>query len=537
MDCEQRDRVTQERSQTRGACPGAFTPMLSGDGWLVRIRSGARALSSRELRELARLAHAYGNGTIELTRRANLQLRGLRLERISELQAELVALGLVDASPVREGRPGLLVDPVAAIEDVALSELALGLDEALAASVPVGKLSAKLGVVIDAGSGSVSAVDADIRVVASGDPEHMQIYVGTYSGDQLLGACERAEAPAVVLALLSALAGDAGPRMRDLVAARGIAAVRAEVTRSLVHAARVACVLQPEAASTLHGNNDSGPALGSPSGAASHIETPHADGKSYSTTQPSSIARAAQLRAAPLLRSPSYPLPLTRGAQLGAALGFHAAAGGGWFGIGLPFGSALHAEWVAIAELAERFGAAAVRLTPGREVLIGGVRRELGVRLAEVASRLGFITALGDPRMQVVACSGAPACSSAYGETRSLAGALGVELQPLLAAGATLHVSGCEKGCASRAVAHFSIVLAQGGARLAFDADVAAASGAPIEALATISAKLRACEERRIAMVASDKSGSVRFGDADGVLRITNEKSDVVSTPKSSRFQ
>jgi sulfite reductase beta subunit-like hemoprotein len=186
-----------------------------------------------------------------------------------------------------------------------------------------------------------------------------------------------------------------------------------------------------------------------------------------------------------------------RRAQLGAALGFH-GAGGGWFGVGLPFGSAAHAEWVALAELAERFGAATVRMTPGREVLIVGVRRELAARLAEVASRLGFITEPGDPRKQVVACSGAPACSSAYGETRSLASALGVELQPLLAAGATLHVSGCEKGCASRAVADVSIVLAQAGARLALNADVAAASGAPVEALSTISAKLRSQEPVRI---------------------------------------
>jgi sulfite reductase beta subunit-like hemoprotein len=498
----------------------------------VRIRTGARALSSRELRELARLAHTYGNGIIELTRRANLQLRGLRLERISELQAELVALGLVDASPEREGRPGLLVDPVAAIGNAALSELALALDETLAASVTVSKLSAKLGVVLDAGSGSVSAIDADIRVVAHGTAEPVQIYVGTYSGEQLLGACERAEVSAVVRALLSLLADSAahaGPRMRDLVAARGVDALRREAaitspsgtasqieieSPSTARPSSIARAAQLQAAPVLPSADSGG--RGSPSGTAAQIE-----GESHSTARPSSIARAAQLLAAPVLpsadsdgqgiTSPSGTasqiegeshsatnlVPLMRRAQLGAALGFH-GAGGGWFGVGLPFGSAAHAEWVALAELAERFGAATVRMTPGREVLIVGVRRELAARLAEVASRLGFITEPGDPRKQVVACSGAPACSSAYGETRSLASALGVELQPLLAAGATLHVSGCEKGCASRAVADVSIVLAQAGARLALNADVAAASGAPVEALSTISAKLRSQEPVRI---------------------------------------
>jgi precorrin-3B synthase len=128
-------------------------------------------------------------------------------------------------------------------------------------------------------------------------------------------------------------------------------------------------------------------------------------------------------------------------------------------------------------------------------VLIVGVRRELAERLAQVASRLGFITEPNDPRRHVIACSGAPACSSAYGETRSLAAVL----QPLLAAGTTLHVSGCEKACASRAAADVSIVLAQDGARLALNADVAAASGAPVETLATISAKLSSREPVRMA--------------------------------------
>lgn len=457
MDCEQRSRGTQGRGQTRGACPGAFTPMLCGDGWLVRIRTGARALSSRELRALSRLAQEHGNGIIELTRRANLQLRGLRLERISELQAELVALGLVDASPSREARPGLLVDPVAAIDNAALNELAYAIDEALAESA-ASHLSAKLGVVLDAGSGSVSAVAADILVVAGAARDNVQIHVGTHAGTQLLGECERAQAASAVKKLLSMLSdfarGEpahattaavsressnapvepslaatsgriAAARIRDLVAARGLAALRADV------AALVAA--------------------------------------------PASL--------------PLRALPPT------AALGFRAAGSSSWLGIALPFGSASHAEWVEIAELAERFASAEVRLTPGRELLFVGVQREQVDRLAEVASRLGFITGPTDPRRPVVACSGAPACSSAYGDTRGLASTLGTELQLLLAAGATLHVSGCEKGCASRAPADFSVVLAPDGARLALNADVAAASCAPVEALSTISAKLRSLDK------------------------------------------
>lgn len=430
--------------QTRGACPGAYTPMASGDGWLVRVRTGARALTSAELRELSRLAHAYGNGVIELTRRANLQLRGLAFDAVPALRAELIALGLVDASPAREGRPALLVDPVAAVGgNASLTQLAAALDGALAES---GLLSPKLGVVLDAGSGSVWRVDADIRVVVT-SAERVQIFVATRAGAELLGECSSARVHEAVAALLEALAdfaagsgeepnvrrradadartgaggraSSSAPRMRDFVAVRGLAALRAACT-GLV-----------------------------PAAGAGAFEPPPT-----------------------------------------AALGFHDADGCSWFGVGLPFGSASHADWSALAELAERFGAAEVRLTPGREVLILGVAHALAGELERAASQLGFITQASDPRQRVVACSGTPACGSAYGETRGLASRLGAQLQPLLAAGATLHVSGCEKGCASRAVADVTVVLAPGGARVAFEADVAAACGTSVEVLELVFARV-----------------------------------------------
>jgi precorrin-3B synthase len=420
--------------------------MASGDGWLMRLRTSARSLSSRELRAVARLAHAYGNGVIELTRRANLQLRGLRIESIPELRAELIALGLVDASPLREARPALLVDPVAGIagENADLAGL---LDDALAQSTS--ELSAKLGVVLDAGSGSVTGIDADIRVEAREPAGRVRIYLGAHAGEELLGEHERADAPGVVRSLLARLASFAA-------------------TTSAASDAAVSGEPEPETC----GDAATGERRGAPRMrdllAVCGIESLRASGASVSAPT-GTAAPAVQPR---------------------AALGFHEATSRSWFGLGLPFGSASHAEWLAIAELSERFGASEVRLTAAREVLIVGVRAEVADRLERAAHAFGFITEDSDARRRIVACSGAPACSSAYGETRSLASALGKLLQPLLAAGTTLHVSGCEKGCAARGVADLNIVLAPGGARLARNADLAAASGARVESVAALCAKL-----------------------------------------------
>src|SRR4051794_36837049 len=89
-------------TKRRGYCPGVWTPMRSGDGLIVRVRTSVRPLTASSLRALTELADEHGNGLLELTRRANLQLRGVRAEALPALQAELVRLGLADSAPERE---------------------------------------------------------------------------------------------------------------------------------------------------------------------------------------------------------------------------------------------------------------------------------------------------------------------------------------------------------------------------------------------------------------------------------------------------
>jgi precorrin-3B synthase len=56
----------------------------------------------------------------------------------------------------------------------------------------------------------------------------------------------------------------------------------------------------------------------------------------------------------------------------------------------------------------------------------------------------GLISDPADPILRITACTGAPACPQALGDTRHLARALAAKLAP----GQTLHLSGCAKGCA-----------------------------------------------------------------------------------------
>lgn len=79
----------------------------------------------------------------------------------------------------------------------------------------------------------------------------------------------------------------------------------------------------------------------------------------------------------------------------------------------------------------------ALRLTPWRLVLVENK--------SKIPDLDGIITDPTDPFLRITACTGAPSCPQAMGETRTLSKILA----PHLRAKQTLHVSGCTKGCAN----------------------------------------------------------------------------------------
>jgi precorrin-3B synthase len=96
--------------------------MMSGDGLIVRVRAASKPLRSAQLRAIAALASEHGAGVVELTRRANLQLRGLTERALPEVQRVLVDLGLAAPTAELEHRLSLFVHPLAGL-DAACVEL------------------------------------------------------------------------------------------------------------------------------------------------------------------------------------------------------------------------------------------------------------------------------------------------------------------------------------------------------------------------------------------------------------------------------
>ncbi len=148
-------------SVVRGWCPTAHRPMAAGDGLLVRVRPRLAHLTRAQAIGLSEAAAEHGNGAIDVTNRANLQIRGVREDRWAALVATLCALDLVDTDPALEAKRAVLVAPDWQEGDDT-HRIASDLTARLA-ELP--QLPGKFGFTIDAGAAPLLRdAPADIRI-------------------------------------------------------------------------------------------------------------------------------------------------------------------------------------------------------------------------------------------------------------------------------------------------------------------------------------------------------------------------------------
>ncbi|MDR3493553.1 MAG: precorrin-3B synthase [Ancalomicrobiaceae bacterium] len=376
--------MSEPMPSVKGWCPGALRPMRSGDGLVVRLRLGAGVLTARKARIIADLGRRYGNGQIDLTQRANLQLRGVSDQAWPVLIGELSSHGLVDADAEVEAVNNIVVGPLAGLDPRAQVDgraVAVILADRIAVDPLFRALPGKFGFAVDDGGAlSLDDVGADVWLVGCDGGLDVEVRHG--DGFARL-ARVRPEA-----------AGDAAARIAAaFLDRRGADAEQAGRMRQLV--ARI--------------------------GAAA-------------------VARQAGFDPNAVVTRPSRPVANVIGRL---DLGGSAAVG-----LGIPFGRLTAATLGALADAAERAGTSELRLTPWRAVVIPGVATDRAEALLADLARAGCIVSPDDPRLAVVACPGAPDCDSAAGAVREDALALAEVAARMAGEGVRLHVSGCAKGCA-----------------------------------------------------------------------------------------
>lgn len=157
-----------------GWCPSAHRPMLAGDGLILRVKPRAGVFSVAQLAVIAEVAATCGNGAIDMTRRANVQIRGVTENSFTAALERLYRARLIDDDPAAEQIRNVTVDP--------LSDqcrwIAAGLEQALTADKKFHSLPAKFGfAVYDAAAPRVQAdinlqafANGSVRLSLDGDP-------------------------------------------------------------------------------------------------------------------------------------------------------------------------------------------------------------------------------------------------------------------------------------------------------------------------------------------------------------------------------
>jgi precorrin-3B synthase len=404
-----------EAPAIRDACPSVHEPFAQLDGALVRIRVPGGVLSARALRAISAAASAYGTA-LEITSRANLQIRGVSPGSHAPLVRALVEAGVALGDAAADARRNVLASPTAGVDPGELTDtrslIAVIVDALIGA--PGGGLSPKFGVLVDGGGvvnlrgrrQDICLGAVRLNTGSWGYEVRLAQSLPELPGTQPIWVVRPQEAGNLVLGAVDLMVQQGGPggRMSGLVALRG-----ADEVLGLVAERRQLDLTEVRP-------DDLGPT------------------------------------AAPSLR-PIGVMPQRHPD--------HVMVGG------MPVLGRLSAgQLEEIADAAERFCArddgAEVRLTPWRSVVIPDVPLEAATSALRDLEELGLAVDATDPALNVVACAGRTGCPSSFTDAQRDARATVDALRATKPASRfTVHLSGCSKRCADSAT-DFDVTLVGG---------------------------------------------------------------------------
>ena len=388
-------------------------------------------MNAAQARAIAAASTRHASGVIELTNRANLQLRGVREGHQAALSAALIDAGLGPAAALAASSAddvrNVMISPAAGRDRDALIDTAPLCAELLAllqSDARFAALSPKFALLVDGGE-RLACIDHphDVWFAASADKAGMRFVFGlagcpgpaahadeprddkadaSANGTGALAAVSPSQLPALVRALLHTfvdLAAADTTRMRDLLATHSADAL-------LAHAQRY---------------------VGFP------------------------LARDASLR----------HWQRTNPADASLRLGAHAQRDAGLSHVGgqPPLGRLDAATLRALASLAERHGNGMLHATPWQSVLLPDIQtRATAAVLAELTA-LGLACDPAQPIAHIIACAGSSGCAKGLADTKADAQRLAAQLP----AGVDVHLSGCARSCAAAHCAPYTLLAVEAG--------------------------------------------------------------------------
>jgi ferredoxin-nitrite reductase len=357
-------------------------------------------LDSPQCRIIADIATQHGGGYINVTNRANLQLREITTGISAEVLQGLQHLGLGAANPQVDHIRNIMTSPTAGIDTQELIDtrpLVKSWDNYIISHPALSGLSAKFSVCFD-GGGKVSVCDRPNDITFAAVLVEEDVYFHLYLNSRDTGILLLPQECLPVLATLAEVylscidpTSHRKPRLREVINDLGeqnyLQAVQQHLPFSLIKK-----------------------------------------------------------------NLPSPPASLYSQGEKFQHLGIHPQSQPDLFYLGvlLPLGRLESWQFRSLADLAAKYGSGTLRLTPWQNLLIPDIPQVLLAEVTRKIHDLGLDFAINNIKSGLVACSGIRGCAAAATDTQSDA----LLLADYLANHITLdypvniHFSGCVKSCA-----------------------------------------------------------------------------------------
>jgi precorrin-3B synthase len=160
------------RIRDTDGCPGALQVHQAADGALVRVRLPGGVITAAQLATLSSVSSRFGSGTLELTSRGNVQLRGITdVTAAAETIVPLLTQAGLLPSTTHERVRNIVASPLSgrAGGKLDLRPMVGELDAAICAEPRLAELGGRFWFSLDDGRADVSGLGADIGVHFLGD--------------------------------------------------------------------------------------------------------------------------------------------------------------------------------------------------------------------------------------------------------------------------------------------------------------------------------------------------------------------------------
>ena len=383
-----------------------LTPM--NDAFMSRLRIPGGVLKSYQLRELAHIAQQLTSGYVQVTTRANLQMRLIQPKDAPEFLQRIQAIGLHTRGSGADNIRNLTMNPTAGIDPVELIDVqpfVQQISQVILNDRAFYDLPRKFNIAYDGGGliGSVEDTnDIGVKAVQVGDEILFRIALGGATGHKSFA--------------------------RDL----GVLVPPAEITKVVAAVVRVyiekGCRTNRKRARLKH-----------------LLETMSFD---------EHLALVEKKLGTTLRRAP-YDLAQMRWASQELA---HSHVGDypqkqkgfSYVGATCPVGNITPKQMLRVAELAELYGNGEVRLTVWQNFIIPNVPEAFVPTLKKALDKAGLPTKQSNLASGVIACTGNSYCKFAQANTKGHALEVIKQLEKRLELDqpVNIHVTGCPNSCA-----------------------------------------------------------------------------------------